>query len=164
MRRFRERQQRNSAERLCVPFATIRAAADAPPAKPDKKAESRERQAPSKSGLRDDPSARETLRHAVHDTGGNERPFAYAYDPKRTAGESRAATRGRGRETDFEFSERLGSEVRNGHDGHFRHLSPQALRTEAGRGSRPMPMRRRTTCGQDRRPRTSGRCGRPHAA
>lgn len=88
VRRFRERQRRNSAERLRVPFATIRAAADARPAGPDRKAESRERQAPSKSGLRDDPAARKTLRHTAHDTVGNERPFAYAYDPKRTAGES----------------------------------------------------------------------------
>ncbi len=96
---------------------------------------------PSKSGLRDDPAARKTLRHTAHGTGGNERPFAYAYDPKRTAGESRPAARGRGTGTDFEFSERLGSEVRNGHDGHFRHPSPQTLRAEAGRGSRPMPMR-----------------------
>ena len=131
---------------------------------PGRKAESHERQAPSKSGLRDDPAARKTLRHTAHGTGGNERPFAYAYDPKRTAGESRPAARGRGTGTDFEFSERLGSEVRNGYDGHFRHPSPQTLRAEAGRGSRPMPMRRKVMCGQDRRPRTSGRCGRPHAA
>ena len=111
VRRFRERQRRNSAERLRVPFATIRAAADAPPAGPGRKKESRERQAPSKSGLRNDPAARKTLRHTAHGTGGNERPFVYAYDPKRTAGESRPAARVRGAGTDFEFSERLGSEV-----------------------------------------------------